>query len=94
MAINKAIYKRGSHGGAGSNRAVSTVGKYPAGYSKTDKANLRRKCRDNFKLEDGLLYYRKKTAKETESWRTCVQVDFEKKRIMERCHSGVEGKYI
>ena len=33
---------------------------YPAGYSKTDRAILRRKCRDNFKLEDGLLYYRKR----------------------------------
>ena len=49
MAINKAISKRGSHGG-----------EYPAGYSKTDRANLRCKCRDNFKLEDGLLYYRKR----------------------------------
>ena len=52
-------------------------GEYPPGYSKTDKANLRRKCRDNFKL-DRLLYYRIKTAKKTESWRTCVQVDSEK----------------
>ena len=54
-------------------------GEYPAGYSKTDKANLIRKCRDNIKLEDGLLYYRKRTAKQTESWRTCIQVDSEEK---------------
>ena len=26
----------------------------------TDRANLRPKFRDNFKLEDGLLYYRKR----------------------------------
>ena len=33
-------------------------GEYPTGYTKADKANLRRKCR-NFKLEEGILNYRR-----------------------------------
>ena len=34
-------------------------GEYPEGMSKSEKANLRRKCRNNYKLEDGVLHYRK-----------------------------------
>ena len=30
-------------------------GKYPEGYAKGEKANLLRKCRDNFKIEAGIL---------------------------------------
>ena len=30
-------------------------GKYPEGYTKGDKANLRRKCRNNFKNEAGIF---------------------------------------
>ena len=29
-------------------------GEYPTGYTKEDKANLCRKCRNNFKLEEGV----------------------------------------
>ena len=39
---------------------------YPPGYNKTDKANLRRKCRNNFKLEDSVVYFRKKVSDENE----------------------------
>ena len=34
-------------------------GKYLEGYTKGEKANLRRKCRNNFKIEAGILYYKK-----------------------------------
>ena len=34
-------------------------GVYPSGLSKGEKVNLRQKCKNNFKLEDGILYYRK-----------------------------------
>ena len=56
-----------------------------------DKANLRRKCRNNFKLEEGILYYRRNVLNENEPWRICVHTEDEKKRVLESCHSGVEG---
>ena len=34
-------------------------GEYPSGIGKGEKANLRRRCRNNFKLEGGVLYYKK-----------------------------------
>ena len=37
-------------------------GAYPSGLSKGEKANLRRKCKNNFKLEDGILYYKRAVA--------------------------------
>ena len=35
--------------------------KYPDGFSKAEKANLRRKCRNNFMMDKGVLHYRKNT---------------------------------
>ena len=65
---------------------------YPTGYTRADKvANLRRKCRNNFKLEEGILYYRRNVLNENEPWRICVHTEDEKKRVLESCHSGVEG---
>ena len=52
-------------------------GVYPGGLSKEEKANLWRKCKNNFKLEDGILYYRKAVA-DGEScalWRICVKTE-------------------
>ena len=68
-------------------------GTYPDGFSKADKANLRRKCRNNFKIEDGVLHYRKNggSEKEEDHWRICVRSVEEKGRILESCHSGVAG---
>ena len=68
-------------------------GTYPDGFSKADKANLRRKCRNNFKIEDGVLHYRKNGGSEREEdhWRICVRSEEEKSRILESCHSGVAG---
>ena len=50
---------------------------YPSGLSKEEKANQWRKCKNNFKLEDGILYYRK-TVVDVESctlWRICVKTE-------------------
>ena len=37
-------------------------GVYPSGLSKEEKAKLWWKCKNNFKLEDEILYYRKAVA--------------------------------
>ena len=64
-------------------------GEYPSGIGKGEKANLRRRCRNNFKLEDGILYYKK--AGEVLEWKVCVRSDEEKMKIIESCHAGVGG---
>ena len=64
-------------------------GEYPGGLNKGEKANLRRRCRNNFKLDKEVLYY-KKAGGESE-WKICVRSEDEKKRIMESCHAGVGG---
>ena len=69
---------------------------YPVGMKKGDKANLRRRCRTNFKLEEGILYYQKSTqdgASGSTEWRICVRNESEKQRVMESCHSGMEGQF-
>ena len=66
-------------------------GEYPTDYTKVDKANLRRKCRNNFKVEDGMLCYRRNVSNESEPWRICVRTEDEKRRVLESCHGGVEG---
>ena len=61
---------------------------------KGKKANFRRKCRNNYKLEDGVLHYRKNITcegKDDALWRVCVRSDEEKERILESCHAGVAG---
>ena len=72
-------------------------GEYPSGIGKGEKANLRRRCRNNFKLEGGVLYYKKAlSAKESEDqseWKICVRSNEEKQKIMESCHAGVGGMY-
>ena len=57
-------------------------------FSKAEKTNLRRKCRNNYKMEDGVSHYRKR--KEA-MWHTCIRRDEEKKRVMELCHNGLAG---
>ena len=65
-------------------------GSYPDGFSK---ANLIRKCRNNFQIENGVLHYRKNggNEKEENQWRGCVRSEEEKALILESCHSGVAG---
>ena len=67
-------------------------GKYPSGMEKGNKANLRKKCNNNFKLECGLLYYKKKKSC-NDAWTVCVRSEDEKKRIFKSCPSGVGGMY-
>ncbi len=71
---------------------------YPEGFTKAEKANLRRKCRNNFRIDDGILQY--KTARkggeegeeaETATWKVCVRTEAEKKRVLESCHAGLGG---
>ena len=59
-----------------------------------EKANLRRKCKNNFKFETGMLYYKKDGIDEASKWKICVRSDNEKRRILESCHSGIEGMYV
>lgn len=62
---------------------------YPPGYTKADKVNLRCKCRNNFKLEEGMLYYRRHVSDEEEPWRIRMHTEDEKRRVLESCHGGV-----
>ena len=65
-------------------------GKYPEGLSKGEKANLRRKCRNNFKLDQGILYYKKNVSGDTDSWKICARTEEEKKRIWNPAMLGLE----
>ena len=54
-------------------------GDYPAGLTKAEKVNFRRKYRQNFKFEDGVLYYKNcSKAEKDEEWRICVRSSKEK----------------
>ena len=48
-------------------------------------------CRNNYKMEDGVLHYRKNVNGKEAVWRTCIRSDEEKKRVMESCHNGLAG---
>ena len=73
-------------------------GEYPSGIEKKDKANFRRKCRNNYKFEKGTLYYKKCTVKEVElipgasEWKVCIRSEKEKTRVLESCHGDQEKK--
>ena len=74
---------------------------YPEGLSKNGKRNWRRKCQENFKIEDGQLYHRKGDRKPlTEQqeqvepvsvWRLCIKTKEEKDRILRSSHSSATG---
>ena len=67
---------------------------YPKGMTKGEKANFRRKCKNNVKFETGMLCYKKDGIDEASQWKICVRSDNEKRRILESCHSGIEGMYV
>ena len=75
-------------------------GIYPEGLSKGEKANFRRKCKNNYKFEDGVLYYTKcigrvpTVSSEETNWRICVRSNDEKQRILQSCHSGTAGGHF
>ena len=71
-------------------------GIYPAGLSKNEKRNLRRKCNENFKVENGQLYYRRSnrcTTQEECEWKLCIKTVEEKQRVLRSCHSSATGNY-
>ena len=60
---------------------------YPDALSKGEKANLRRKCRNNFKFKEGVLYYKvAKTVGGDEPWSVCIRTEKEKIKIMDSYH--------
>ena len=62
---------------------------YPATLDDKHKINFRRKCKDNFKLEDGHLKYRKKGSQQ---WKLYIARKKEKSWIFQSCHSSSLGK--
>ena len=67
------------------------------GMEKKDKANFRRKCRNNYRFEAGQLFYKKYRVKDTNEdeqlpgrseWKICVRSEEEKRRILESCHGS------
>ena len=64
-------------------RRIYVVASEPKGMTKGEKANLRRKCKNNFKFETGMLYYKKDGIDEASKWKICVRSDDEKRRILD-----------
>ncbi len=76
---------------------------YPSGLSKEGKRNYRRKCQENFKVENGQLFHRKSDrgkqphAQSADSvqnecgWKLCVKTEDEKERVLKSCHSSATG---
>ncbi|KAL5509062.1 hypothetical protein EMCRGX_G004343 [Ephydatia muelleri] len=62
--------------------------------TKGGKANFRRKCKNNFQFETGMLYFKKDGIDEASQWKICVRSDNEKRQILESCHSGIEGRML
>ena len=56
---------------------------YPEGLSKGEKANFRKKVK-HYKVEEGLLYYRR--SKESEDWRVYIRTEPERQEIIQSCH--------
>ena len=58
----------------------------------------RRKCNENDKVENGLLYFkksdRKKQSAESIVWKLCVKTYEDKDKILKSCHEGETGNDI
>ena len=63
---------------------------YPPGFSKSEKRGLRRKATTNYKVERGLLFYRRKGGNAQE-WKQVPRSTEETRRILEVCHALPEG---
>jgi len=61
---------------------------YPEGFSKDQKRNFRRRCRNNFELDRGLLYFHTKGSKDLKQ---VPRSQAERERVLESCHSLTEG---
>ena len=67
---------------------------YPCGLSKNQKRNFRRKCGENFKTDDGQLYYRRSNRGKSDTpskWMLAVKTVEEKERVLKSCHSSPTG---
>ena len=75
---------------------------YPEGLSKDAKRKWRRKCKENFKIENGQLYRKKsdrkpmserqdEQEKKAPVWRLCIKTTEEKRRILKSSHSSATG---
>ena len=70
---------------------------YPCGLSKDQKCNFRRKCHENFKIDEGQLYYRKSNRGKSDmqaKWMLAVKTVAEKERVLKSCHSSPTGNVI
>ncbi len=63
-------------------------GEYPAGFSKNEKRALRRKAKDNYKVEKDALFYRPRGGS---SWKKVPRFWKERERIIDVCHVLPEG---
>ncbi len=75
---------------------------YPEGLTKDGKRNWRRRCCENFKIENGQLFHRKCDRKKKEQeqqepnqseWKRCIKTNEEKDRIFRSCHSSDTGTW-
>ena len=67
--------------------------KYPPGFSKSEKRGLRRKATTNYKVGNGLLFYRRKGGNAQE-WKQVPRSTEEIRRILEACHALPEGMVL
>ena len=65
--------------------------RYPAGCSKNEKRSLRRKCQKHYKVEKGVLFYR--ASDQHQQWREVPRDSQHIRRILNSCHSSLEGKW-
>ena len=71
-------------------------GIYPAELLKNEKRNFRRKCKENYKVENGQLHYRRSSRSRCttqEEWKLCIKNTEDKERILKSCHSSSTGNY-
>lgn len=76
---------------------------YPDSLTKDQKRNFRRKCNENFKIENGQLFHRKcyrqcangqhQPNQLEDEWKFCLRTEEEKARVLRSCHSSAIGKY-
>ena len=69
--------------------------RYPTGFSKHQKRVLRRKSQDHFRFKQGLLFYstKRRVDGKRQEWRQVPRTVAEQQRIIQTCHSLVEGKH-
>ena len=67
--------------------------RYPTGSSKNQRRIIRRRCLENFRAEDGVLYYSQLASDSPDrKWKIVVRSEEERRRIMESCHSSPHGR--